>query len=805
MAVVLLGVLVACSGKTEKASVDAGVKSSVAGPPSLAGLREANRKPNLVFADQDGELTATSSFGARLVATSGMLELSYRKGTSSLLVGLASVERGGALALARADDLEAGCASSADECVERVALDGVREEWQNRADALEHTFVIEAPGSSPGTVRLHVAFEGAETLVHAAGDAVDLKPAHGPELVYDGLLVKDASGAVVSAKFEAASSGVDIVFSDVGATYPIRVDPTLSRRATSRTWEGKDTGAFGELGASVASAGDVNGDGYDDILVGTGEPRADRLGYPERVSGEVFLFLGGPSGPLAAAWSAGWSGPEGSGATAMGVGDLNADGFADVAVYSTFGADEGSTAIYLGWPGGLRNTAATLRPAELTYPIGDVDGDGRADLAGLTASDAQVRVRYSVGQEGAERVALLQLTCSPDCPAGQTCEGGRCLCPGGTTRCGSVCAELSSDASHCGACSTACSAGEVCQAGACKSTCAAGTTYCAGRCTSVAEDTGNCGACGNACGLGESCAAGACKCALGESRCGAVCVNMTSDTRHCGGCDQACPVGQVCRTGTCQSTCASGSTLCGDQCVTLGDDPAHCGSCGTACVAGSVCASGACVAVASVDRVGCADGTREAFLDAETFPKIAACSGAWGLPGIFPAIAASSDPTCATAGNSSTTAPPDGAGCSAANLCAAGWHICNGGEVTPRTGRLGCAAERAYPASTFFAAAVSGTGCGMCALRSKPTTGASCTSTSCARTCQETGDLNNDFFGCGSRGANVPDPDCDGLNRFSHNNCSALGAPWTCSGGSAESRTLTKPRADGGGVLCCRD
>lgn len=123
----------------------------------------------------------------------------------------------------------------------------------------------------------------------------------------------------------------------------------------------------------------------------------------------------------------------------------------------------------------------------------------------------------------------------------------------------------------------------------------------------------------------------------------------------------------------------------------------------------------------------------------------------------------------------------------------------------PRTGSVGCDAETSYPAGSFFAAAVSGTGCGICALRSKTLTGTACTATSCARNCQETGDLNNDFFGCGSIGATTPDPNCDGLNRYSHDNCRSLVAPWTCSGSSQESRTLTKPSTAAGGVLCCRE
>jgi len=117
---------------------------------------------------------------------------------------------------------------------------------------------------------------------------------------------------------------------------------------------------------------------------------------------------------------------------------------------------------------------------------------------------------------------------------------------------------------------------------------------------------------------------------------------------------------------------------------------------------------------------------------------------------------------------------------------------------------MGCAAGD-YAASSFFAAAVSGTGCGVCALRSSTRT-SNCTIVSCQADCREDGNLNNDFFGCGSAGATHVSGACDGLNRFSENECSALPAGWSCPSMGGESRTATKSTATtGGGVLCCRE
>ena len=334
--------------------------------------------------------------------------------------------------------------------------------------------------------------------------------------------------------------------------------------------------------------------------------------------------------------------------------------------------------------------------------------------------------------------------------------------------------------------------------------CAAGQSRCGDTCVNLATDTAHCGTCTTVCGTGATCTAGVCGCPLGDTSCSGACVNVTSDSNNCGACGNSCPAGQVCRTGSCQATCASGNTLCGTQCVTLGDNPANCGSCGNRCASDSTCASGVCVRVVTIDTIGCSDGTRESFADRMRFPLIAGCSGAWSLPGIFPAIPASALAACVTLGNSSTTAPTNGAGCASSNLCASGWHICNGGEVTPRT-VTGCGADLAAPATSFFAAAVSGPGCGKCALRSGTLTGTICGSTSCLENCRESGDLNNDFFGCGGLGSTAVVGSCDGLNRTSGDNCGSLTAPWLCGGSISESRTVIKSGNAAGGVLCCRD
>jgi FG-GAP repeat protein len=144
------------------------------------------------------------------------------------------------------------------------------------------------------------------------------------------------------------------------------------------------SGADGDVfGSSVASAGDVNSDGYDDIVIGA-------FRYPAGAGyGEAYLFFGGPAidevADLVLSPPSGGTGQFGF--SVASAGDFNSDGYVDIIVGARGAAPSGKAFIYYGGPS-LDATPDLTLIGETTAswfgnsvaPAGDVNGDGFDDV-----------------------------------------------------------------------------------------------------------------------------------------------------------------------------------------------------------------------------------------------------------------------------------------------------------------------------------------------------------------------------------------------------------------------------------------
>ena len=163
-------------------------------------------------------------------------------------------------------------------------------------------------------------------------------------------------------------------------------DPADSLRTEER-FAANGIGPAAHLGADVAGAGDLNGDGFADYCAGAPEGGESR-------GGETWIWFGRAGGPAEAPGLVlrGTRGSERFGSAVAGVGDLNRDGYDDLAVgspsYSSSSTSIGRVQVYFGGPAMDAQAdvvftgtgPVSLMGANLSA-LGDYDGDGHRDFA----------------------------------------------------------------------------------------------------------------------------------------------------------------------------------------------------------------------------------------------------------------------------------------------------------------------------------------------------------------------------------------------------------------------------------------
>jgi hypothetical protein len=218
----------------------------------------------------------------------------------------------------------------------------------------------------------------------------------------------DGRDDVIVSAYQADANGMDSGAAYVlyGKAVPTAVTLSNAGLPPSDGFLIRSAGPTNYAGTAVAGAGDVNGDGRDDVIVG-----ADFAPANGAMSGAAYVIYGKPAQgtvtldnttlPAADGYLIKGAGAgDTAGSNVAGIGDVNGDGRADVAV-GAFNADANganSGAVYVLYGKATPATITlsnTALPAADGYLIkggaagdglggvanaGDVNGDGRADL-----------------------------------------------------------------------------------------------------------------------------------------------------------------------------------------------------------------------------------------------------------------------------------------------------------------------------------------------------------------------------------------------------------------------------------------
>jgi hypothetical protein len=280
-------------------------------------------------------------------------------------------------------------------------------------------FVVYGSGdSTPGTTdvtrmtgaagfRMEMS-DNSSTYTAKAISAGDLNGDRIPDLLIGNFFARPAGAAATTSLVGAAM----VVY----GTTPGSASVNIAALAGSQGYRMDGLGSSYYMGYSVG-AGDINGDGFSDAVVGAPGPGYD-IATGSSNLGSTFILFGAASSGAAAPTATNLDGKNGvridgetkasySGAATV-AGDFNADGYADIAIGARFAAlGKGAAYIVFGKAGGwaptmslttlsadtglrITNTSSsTDNPGSAgieTSSAGDLNGDGYADLL-VSATD----------------------------------------------------------------------------------------------------------------------------------------------------------------------------------------------------------------------------------------------------------------------------------------------------------------------------------------------------------------------------------------------------------------------------------
>jgi hypothetical protein len=262
-------------------------------------------------------------------------------------------------------------------------------EFENSEKGMRENFVVKEMPKGSGDLVLFFKVKTSKVKMDVEKEKIDfvMDVRGGAKVLrYGDLNVTDNKGKKLNGYFKGLDENrFAIVVDDRNAEYPVKIDPLSSLP----DWSAGSDQDYAHFGISVSLAGDVNGDGYSDVIVGAYQ--FDAVGED---SGMVFVYHGSPMGlSTGPNWSK--SGDQPScyfGFSVSTAGDVNGDGYSDVIIgaygYDQGTPDTGKSFVYPGSPGGLQEVpiwqvAGGQSGEGFGYSVstaGDVNGDGYSDV-----------------------------------------------------------------------------------------------------------------------------------------------------------------------------------------------------------------------------------------------------------------------------------------------------------------------------------------------------------------------------------------------------------------------------------------
>ena len=265
-----------------------------------------------------------------------------------------------------------------------VENDKIKIDYVNSDEGMRQDFVIKENTSGEDGIELQMNVNTKLKMDVSKNEVTFFsKKDRAEKMQYTSLKAWDANDKILDSFFEKrGAEDFAIVVDDKDAVYPVTIDPLSS----IPDWVKESNSTAAAFGISVSTAGDVNGDGYDDVIIG-----AHRFSGELVNQGKAYLFYGSAVGLNSEpAWTAvgtneyrflGWN--------VSCAGDVNNDGYSDVlivssmdfpseysfgAVYAYYGSASGLSSVP-DWTGNLIHSLYTVAAG-----AGDINGDGYDDI-----------------------------------------------------------------------------------------------------------------------------------------------------------------------------------------------------------------------------------------------------------------------------------------------------------------------------------------------------------------------------------------------------------------------------------------